>query len=101
MPVEGFERCPVCYRKIIMPTEVRSMMCADNRAHMVHKDCHPDFKSVPEQLGSFVPSMDVVITPDEKIPTGTNYISTTSTEPSMPTKEQSGSRRKAPIRKTT
>lgn len=93
MAVEGFERCPVCNRKIIMPTEVRSKMCADGRAHMVHKKCHPDYKPEPEQLGGFTPSVDVVITPEEKVPTGANYISTTANEPSMPIKEQTGSRR--------
>lgn len=94
MAVEGFERCPVCYRKIVMPTEVRSMICADRRAHMTHKECHPDFQPEPEQLGSFTPSVDVVVTPPEKVPTGSNYISTTADEPSMPTKEQTGTRRK-------
>jgi hypothetical protein len=96
MAIEGKGRCPLCYRWITDTDPVKARIMGDKRAHLCHKKC-VDAKDNPpevEQLSSFVPSIDVVITPDEKIPTGSNYISTTADEPSMPTKEQTGTRRK-------
>ena len=95
MAITGKGRCPLCYRWIHDTDPVKGRNMPDGHAHLCHKRC-VDAKDNPipaEQLGNFVPSVDVVITPDEKIPTGSNYISTTAHEPSMPTKEQSGSRK--------
>lgn len=103
MAIEGKGKCPLCYRRITDTDPVKGRIMADKRAHLCHKKC-VDAKDNPapaENLGSFTPSVDVVITPEAKIPTGSNYISTTADEPSMPTKEQTGTRRKTPKKANT
>jgi hypothetical protein len=91
MSVKGLGKCAKCFRQINEFTEVRTLTMGDKRSHMVHKSCHPDFQQT-ENLGSFIPATDVVVSP--LVPDGTNYRSTGPEDPPMPTKEQTGRRRK-------